>query len=340
LAGAVGDALGAPVEFSSWREIEHRYGPEGVTGYIGERGRFTDDTQMTLFTAEGVIRAIHRASDRGLCDPTTVVKHALLRWLVTQDGDRVLSGEQRGWVLSGWLIQDQRLHVRRAPGNTCLSGLHRQLEAWRNEQPIEGPINDSKGCGGVMRAAPCGLSAHPEPYQLAVETSALTHGHRCGTEASGLLAEIVHAIVSGAELKTAVDLTFERLRPQLHDDLAERIQQAIDLARDPWVRPRPETIERMGGGWVAEEALAIGIYCALVAEDVRHGLLLAVNHSGDTDSTGSIAGNLLGVACGVGAIPRDWIDGLYAADLVIRMAGDLDDAVEERGIDGERYPPN
>ncbi len=56
LGGAVGDALGTPVEFQSWARIRAVHGPEGVTE-LSTPGRFTDDTQMSLFTAEGLIRA-------------------------------------------------------------------------------------------------------------------------------------------------------------------------------------------------------------------------------------------------------------------------------------------
>jgi ADP-ribosylglycohydrolase len=56
LGGAVGDALGAPIEFASWREIRSRHGDRGVTGVLAP-GHFTDDTQMTLFTCEGLIAA-------------------------------------------------------------------------------------------------------------------------------------------------------------------------------------------------------------------------------------------------------------------------------------------
>ncbi len=58
LGGAVGDALGAGIEFSSLVEIRREYGPAGVTGYVPCYGRscaITDDTQMTLFTAEGLL---------------------------------------------------------------------------------------------------------------------------------------------------------------------------------------------------------------------------------------------------------------------------------------------
>jgi ADP-ribosyl-[dinitrogen reductase] hydrolase len=64
-----------------------------------------------------------------------------------------------------------------------------------------------------------------------------------------------------------------------------------------------EAIAELGEGWVAEEALAISVYCALVARDFRQGVVMAVNHDGDSDSTGAITGNLLGALHGVDAIP-------------------------------------
>jgi hypothetical protein len=75
----VGDALGAPVEFLGIREIRGKYGPAGITDYdvaYGRRGAITDDTQMTLFTAEGVLRAIARGNHKGICHPPSVLHHA------------------------------------------------------------------------------------------------------------------------------------------------------------------------------------------------------------------------------------------------------------------------
>src|SRR5260370_31553819 len=79
-----------------------------------------------------------------------------------------------------------------------------------------------------------------------------------------------------------------------HQETLAAIEQAEALAE---ARPRERSALRvMGKGFVAEEALAMGIYCALSARDFEDGIILAVNHSGDSDSTGSITGNLLGAA--------------------------------------------
>jgi len=69
LGGAVGDALGWPVEFMKIDEIRRRYGPDGIREYDpsapGGLGAITDDTQMTLFTAEGILRSTTRCMEHG-----------------------------------------------------------------------------------------------------------------------------------------------------------------------------------------------------------------------------------------------------------------------------------
>ena len=140
LGGAIGDALGAPIEFMGLSEIRSHFGPNGVTGYetaYGRRGAITDDTQMTLFTVEGIIRAVVRGTLKGICSPPAVVWHAYRRWLVTQ-GE--LSDSEDEWLTSGWLIGERALHACRAPGKTCISAL-----ATGRMGTTEERLNDSKG---------------------------------------------------------------------------------------------------------------------------------------------------------------------------------------------------
>jgi ADP-ribosylglycohydrolase len=102
-------------------------------------------------------------------------------------------------------------------------------------------------------------------------------------------------------------------------------------------------VESLGGGWIAEEALAIGLFCALVARDFKGGVLLAVNHGGDSDSTGAIAGNLLGLIHGKRGIPDEWLERLELRDVIERVGRDLWShfGAEERGTcqDQDDYPP-
>ena len=104
-------------------------------------------------------------------------------------------------------------------------------------------------------------------------------------------------------------------------ELAGPVERALSLARAG--PATPEAVESLGEGWIAEEALAISVYCALAAPDLESALLLAVNHGGDSDSTGSITGNLLGAIHGERAIPRRWLDALELREEIERMAEEL-----------------
>jgi len=341
LGGGVGDALGAAVEFMSIDEIRRRYGAKGITDYdqaYGRRGAITDDTQMTLFTAEGLLRAATRANHRGgVSDPVGVVHRAYLRWLHTQGQSGNLTGLSKDGD-DGWLIKVKGLHSRRAPGMTCVRAL-----ASTRELGIHA-VNDSKGCGGVMRVAPVALFTEwaGDPFELARNLAALTHGHPSGYYSAGCLAALIRLIIEDRTLPEAVELTLERLeQPDNpgHKECADAILQALNLWVDASVEPAPETIERMGGGWVGEEALAISIYCALAAgDDFAKGVLLAVNHSGDSDSTGAITGNILGAMLGVEAIPQRWLDELEMRAEIEMLAQDLVTGFEESDEWWRKYP--
>ena len=306
LAGAAGDALGAPVEFDSIDDIRSHYGDQGIADYapaFGVTGAITDDTQLTLFTLEGVLRAHVRQRVTGDTNVTGVLHRAYLRWLYTQ-GDPVPRP-----VLNGRLITEPGLYALRAPGNTCLTAL-RDTMAGSRIGTIDRPVNDSKGCGGVMRAAPVALwpGTPAEIFRLGAESAALTHGHPTGYLAAGALAVIVRQLLHGCALDAAIEQArTELVAWQDHDEVLTALDNAILLAGKG--RPTPEAIaERLGGGWVAEEALAIAVCAALAAENLGDGLRLAVNHSGDSDSTGAICGNILGARDGVTAIPPGLCD--------------------------------
>ena len=323
LGGAVGDALGAPVEFMSTPEIHRKYGPSGIGDYApayGRRGAITDDTQMTLFTAEGLILHATRNGEESVA---ASIYHAYLRWLSTQGvvtQDRLLRRHGGCAVADGILVGFKELHSRRAPGNACLSSLASGAMGTMDE-----PINDSKGCGGVMRIAPVGLFYDPaRAFEVGCEAAAITHGHPTGYLAAGCQAAVISGLADGTPLPEAIDhaLTITRSRSKSGETV-----DAVEKALDAWRSGAPataETVETLGKGWIAEEALAIGIYCALAAGgDFERGVRLAVNHGGDSDSTGAIAGNILGVHLGIQAIHRGYLNNLELADLIEEIGTDL-----------------
>lgn len=328
LGGAVGDALGAPVEFMSLDEIRARFGPAGIVDFttaFDRQGAITDDTQMSLHTADGLLRAHVKAAVDGSAPVGALVAQAYQRWLATQgEAAPLLDG---GVADPGWLSTLEALRVRRVPGHTCLHALH--------AMPALGvrARNDSKGCGGVMRIAPVGLYCAGEPgaspqraarraFDLGCELAGLTHGHPTGQASAGAFAAIVALVVRDYALDEAIEETLPHVaRRPLGAETKAAIERAIALAADG--APSAGKLGTLGEGWVAEEALAIALYAALAAPDFTAGVLLAVNHDGDSDSTGAIAGNLLGALHGVDQIPRRWLSGVELGREIAQIADDL-----------------
>jgi len=344
LGGALGDALGWPVEFMSLAAIRERYGAGGIENPpISAAGvaEITDDTQMTLFTAEGVLRSTTRHMEHWAQSESTgmdwawvhaphpeVMRFTYLRWLATQQEKfppKIGPAQGTPFGEPGFLHGVKHLYVRRVPGNTCISALQGTTAG-----SVEAPLNDRKGCGGVMRVAPIGLVPCEDPFAYAMMAAAITHGHPSGYLSAGAYAQILSNLLFDSieerekmSLRDAVEAVLPRLAKEVgHEETLAALKAALELAaRDG--EPSAERVESLGAGWTGEEALAIGVYCALVADDFEHGVRLAVNHSGDSDSTGSIAGALLGVQFGEYGLPREWLAWLELRDVIAEVAGDL-----------------
>lgn len=315
LGGAIGDSLGADIEFLSLDKIKAKF-PNGVdrlaiTHAVGP-GWFTDDTQMTLFTAEGLIRAHVRGVLKGISSIQGVVLNALLRWYATQGGD-----PGKDLTPKAGLILEKNMWYQAAPGTTCLSALR---DAYKNDIIAQ---NSSKGCGTIMRVAPVAFGVGREHVrQIAMETSALTHGHPVGQLAAAAWAEILADIISGSSVNSAATYIARCYREDL-GHAGETVARAISAALSAPADGSPETVESLGGGWVAEEALSIALYATLVAKDFEDGLRIAVTHSGDSDSTGAIAGNLLGILFPEQVFSHPWAKEIGGRDLISSLALDL-----------------
>lgn len=305
-------------------EIKKQFGEQGLTNYAtvyGGIGKITDDTQMTLFVAEGLLRTAVLSKMQGLCSTENIVNHALMRWLLTQ------ARKPKCEVgTDGWLYQVPELHAVRAPGITCITA----LKAKTSLSDLYAS-NDSKGCGGVMRVAPVGLvftgknlgEEISKAFELGSNLARLTHGHPCSTMASGVMAVLVLQLVAGTSLQEAIYLSVRQL--DTHDDSGIELCTALNTARllaSKRVVPE-DAIPQLGQGWVAEEALSISVYSCLYASSLEGALLIAINHDGDSDSTGSITGSLMGAWRGVDAIPEHWLERLELREVIQTIADDL-----------------
>lgn len=333
IGGAIGDAFGYPVEFIySFAEIRARYGDEGITEYdmsypwLEDNLRynnalFSDDTQMTLYTAEGLLEAV-----KSSLPIVPTICNAYLAWFGPQAGRKVKISYKSE------LAGIEELNQRRAPGNTCMTA----LDAIRRSKE---PVNLSKGCGGIMRIAPIGIygATHSwdldETARLAGEAAELTHEHPLSTISSAAMAVIVQLCIDAEQtdataFKEIVGKALEVVKSvysgaQALEAFEQIIRKAISLEDNRL--PDWEIIENsLGGGWVAEETLAIAIFSVLRHIDDFNGCMIsAVNHGGDSDSTGAVAGNILGAILGYDALPAKFTDTLQLRDLILSISDQL-----------------
>ena len=338
LGGAAGDALGYPVEFLWIDDIRKRYGPSGIQRYDfdGRTGKalISDDTQMTLFTAEGILSGLTQNRLNGTSIPLRkYVESAYADWLSTQRLG-AQPPQPVGSRHGSRLLQYPELYSRRAPGNTCLSALAERPKRSVTDF-IAAPLNNSKGCGGVMRVAPAAMMHSEDIRAISMEgaqIAAITHSHPLGYLPAAMLTDLLNRIVyRNAEPQSLLDLVQQSQHAIAEqfagtpktETLLACIDRAVQLAQEPQADDL-ENITALGGGWVAEETMAIGVYCSLRhVDDFSAALTAAVNHDGDSDSTGAVTGNIIGAWLGFDAIEGRWKNGLELYDVLMELADDL-----------------
>ena len=346
IGGAIGDALGYPVEFISRKSILRQFGDKGITRFkLNKSGKalVSDDTQMTLFTANGLLNWWENENRLSGAPLSSFVEDAYLDWYYTQTGEvRVTAtGVERH---STWLHSLPELAHRRAPGTTCMSACESILKGNR-------PLNNSKGCGGIMRVAPLGLFQAAYFYKngeglmntarLAANganIAKITHLHPLGYLPAALLTLVIARIVmlSSEEVtQSFIDIVKESLEVVMNfernDELEEITQKAILLAESN--SPDVDAIRLLGEGWTGEEAWAISLFCVVRhISSMKDAIMAAVNHDGDSDSTGAITGNIMGAIYGFEYIKeermfcpegKNVVDTLELLDIILAIADDI-----------------
>lgn len=300
---ALGDALGWPVEFSSLRTIKQVYGKEGIQE-PPYPAQYTDDTQMTLALAEGVM-------DVGLNAPVDKMMDAIGARFLTWAG-----------------LQSDPAHTF-APGNTCLAGMRRYAESgdWRASG-----IAGSKGCGSAMRVAALGYFYQNAPDRLreiASASSQITHGHP---------AAIAGAVAAAYAVKLALDgVPSEDMVRQIEaftEGMSEEFSAALyRLGHVMGWENDEHALAHLGEGWVAEEAVALGLFCVLrYPNDYTKCVRRGANLTGDSDTVACIAGGIQGARLGLEAIPAAWRSRCVNAAYLRQTAKKMAAAREKAGL--------
>lgn len=319
IGGAIGDALGYPIEFVKLSKNDK------VTRF-DNKGIISDDTQMTLFTANGLLWRQTRFNLRGIApNVSDCIYFSYQDWYKTQSKNKNVETKM------SWIAELPELNVERAPGITCLNSLSSGKKG-----TIENPINNSKGCGSVMRVAPIGLffskgnSLH-EIGKYGAEAGAITHGHPLGIIPCYVLTIIINKLAyTDKNIEEAVNeaidefkTNFDIFNKEDSDYFITLMKKAINLAHKKFISDE-NAIKELGEGWVAEEALAIAIYSSIkYSNNFEKAIICSVNHGGDSDSTGAITGNIIGTYLGIDKIPNYFIDNLELSDVIQEIAEDL-----------------
>jgi ADP-ribosylglycohydrolase len=289
---ALGDALGYPNEFLTLPQIKQRIGK------IDEphSGLYSDDTQMTLAVAEGLLDA---GLDADLDTQMNAVGRRFVEWLYSPDNDR-------------------------APGGTCINGVERFESGipWR-----EAGIADSKGCGSAMRVASIGYFYQNDEQRLrevAEASGLITHGHPAAVAASIAAAYAVKLALDGVP----VSAYLPRIGAFV-DGISEDFDAALYRVGHAGAWGDEEAaLDHIGQGWVGEEAVALALYCVIrYPDDYAACVRRAANTNGDSDSIACIAGGISGARLGLDAVPAAWRARCENHDYLRDLAGRMERAV-------------
>lgn len=274
---AVGDALGAPVEFKSPGEFapvsEFRSG--GPFGLMA--GEWTDDTSMALALADSIGNG----------------------WNLNDQADKYLDWWQKGkYSVKGYCFDI---------GGTTRYSLARYDEI-RDAYNCADKAAENSGNGSIMRLAPVPIKFHnlgrDEVAKKARESSLVTHASDQCLSAAEVLAVTCAAMINGATKEEALNLQFTGLNPLVQ-------QWIVDQKR--YLKLNPPDIK--GAGWVVH-SLEAAFWAFANSNSFEEAVLKAVNLGDDADSTGAVCGQLAGACYGESGIPQRWRDELLHQDMI------------------------
>jgi ADP-ribosylglycohydrolase len=295
---AIGDELGRPTEFIPLSRIKKNFGPDGITDFLESPAFFTDDTQMNIAVAEALINA----GDQDLESIMEAIKQEFINWRCSPENNR-------------------------APGRTCLAGVVAMEHGIHWSQ--SGAAN-SKGCGSAMRVAPIGYFYQHDPdklKQVARASGICTHGHRTAVAASIGAAYLVKLALDNVEPDRMIPetLSFTAGISREFDIALSKVSECLDWPNEE------DVLKYLGEGWIAEEAVALALYCFLkYPDDYTKTVLRGANTNGDSDSVACIAGGISGAYLGINAIPDKWVNKIEKASYLQNLALRLNAAKEQK----------
>ena len=278
-------------------------------------------TQLMLFTAEGLLRAEHRAMQKGIggAEPQ-IVWESWLRWLSTQGIDRPGWHNPAEWP-SGWLSRQAALKHSRKPAPTTWDAL-----TTSPPHPPQPAANRSMGADPLVRVVPFGLfHFHSAAYAMerAVDATSYTHGHSVAQAAAGWVTATVALLVRGTPLEEAARVAYHLLPPA--SEAGNVCQHAIDMALQLFEKPThllAEDYRQFMKGRTAPAVIMGALYHALRFSDKPEKALNEAAQAGGR-TMAALTGSLLGAHLGESAWPAGWSSRNDLAGLTLLLADDL-----------------
>lgn len=317
IGSALGDAFGYPLMNLSFADICATFEKCGARELAVSRktgtALFTEATQMTLFTADGILWAFNEQSAYENSAVASYVFYAYQEWLYMQT--KSIADREYEWIFDktknpnmSSLLKSKGLGKNRRLNDTNINAL---LEAKKNNYgTLSRQINNNTDNGAVKRVVPVGLfygQNSDMAFRIACDIGAITHSHPDGYLPCGVYAAIVAELMEGNSLDDAVNEAMALLAAYPgNENTYQMLQKAVDLANDEDVDPQ-EGISDLGDGFSAVSTLAIAVYSAILHQtNFKFAIALSANHDGDSAACGAVTGGILGTWYGCKKLPRDW----------------------------------
>lgn len=285
---AVGDALGAAVEFQrpgTFLEVV-RYrggGPHGLAP-----GEWTDDTSMALALADSI---------------------AEVGWDINDQAERYI----KWWRIGAYSVNGRCFDI----GNTTIAALHRFQSS--GEARTSGDRSErASGNGSIMRLAPVPIrysymfpNGIGDLVERAVESSLPTHASPQCLSACVYMTVVLCGLLDGRPREEVLDPNWEPIRQATQ--IAPFHPEVQEVSEGSFRRKRPPEI--VGSGYVVE-SLEAALWAFHDAADFRQAVLRAVNLGDDADTTGAVCGQFAGAYWGESGIPQEWREGLTRREMI------------------------
>ena len=284
---AIGDAMGAPVEFRP----RGKFAP--VTGFRDggpfklKAGQWTDDTAMALCLAQSLIDC------HGMDAKDQMDKY--LRWV--NDGYMACTDRSVGI------------------GQTVLRSLSRYH---KTQEPYQGdPKPKYAGNGCIMRLAPVPIYYHIDAKAAMLESInsvRTTHGSPQALQCSAYFGGLIWAALNGYTKEQILQPYFSPCAEfdfnHLHNDVERVLKGSYQNLADEDLKPT---------GYVVD-SLEVALWGFSHFDNFEEGLLAVVNLGGDADTTGAIYGQLAGSYYAAKGIRSLYIENVACTEIINELA--------------------